>query len=432
MRPDRSSNPEIPLVVWIAGQSWDAVPGTDRPIVTAIGSSIRFLWVDPPVSPAREGLREILTGRALRPTLAQATETVTRLTPRALPALSKPVIRTTTRHLLRWQIRWALRQLGEHPEAVVATHLDGPLGNWGTGVTSVFYGTDDYVAGAGLMGLSIRRQVRQERRVLGTADKVVGVSVALIDRWTRLGAKPTLIPNGCWPVDASRKPAAVPLPELPKPVVGLVGQLSERIDLAVLEAIADAGYSLLIVGPVDPRFDTDGFRALTARPGVHYTGLVPPAEVENYLAVMHIGITPYRDSPFNRSSFPMKTLEYLAAGIPCVAADLPGAHWVQADLDREHPPDVTKKVLRLAASPAEFVEAIRGIAGEPASPAYDERHAKDEPDPAADIYTAFGARHSWQSRAEEFTRLLALRGDGQDKASHPAEFADHSSPADLR
>ena len=37
--------------------------------------------------------------------------------------------------------------------------------------------------------------------------------------------------------------------DLPPPVVGLVGQLSERIDLDILDGLVDAGFALLIVGP---------------------------------------------------------------------------------------------------------------------------------------------------------------------------------------
>ncbi|MBI4899196.1 MAG: hypothetical protein HY829_01825, partial [Actinobacteria bacterium] len=35
---------------------------------------------------------------------------------------------------------------------------------------------------------------------------------------------------------------------------------------------------------------------------------------------LSVGLTPYADSTFNRRSFPLKTLEYLAAGIPVVTS----------------------------------------------------------------------------------------------------------------
>ena len=35
------------------------------------------------------------------------------------------------------------------------------------------------------------------------------------------------------------------------------------------------------------------------------------------------GLTPYAQSAFNAARFPLKTLEYLAAGCPAVVSDLP-------------------------------------------------------------------------------------------------------------
>ena len=51
---------------------------------------------------------------------------------------------------------------------MVATYLDNLLGDWGPDVINVLYGTDDYVAGAALMGLSACH-LRRERRALHRA-----------------------------------------------------------------------------------------------------------------------------------------------------------------------------------------------------------------------------------------------------------------------
>ena len=55
-------------------------------------------------------------------------------------------------------------------------------------------------------------------------------------------------------------------------------------------------------------------------------------ELPSYLRVIDVGLTPYSQSDFNRASFPLKTLEYLAAGRPVVASDLPANRW----LDTSH------------------------------------------------------------------------------------------------
>ena len=398
-----------PLIVWLAGVSWDAIPGTDRHMAKAMTEYAQVLWVDPAVSPIRQRLRDSFTGRSFKPSLSMVSDAVSRLTPKALPGVSKPVIRAMTPALVQIQVRWALRQMNANAAAVVATQLEAPFARWGSGVVKVLYGTDDYVAGAELMGLSARRQLKQELRVLTQADLVAGVSAELVGRWSDLGATPQLLPNGCWPVGKTQACLPVELRHLRRPVVGLVGQLSDRIDLGILEAIATAGFSLLIVGPLDPRWDSTRFRTLISGPHVHFVGSVPASAVPDYLGAMDVGITPYRDIAFNRASFPLKTLEYLGAGLPVVSTALPAAEWLQADLALASDYDTSQRVLEIAATAEEFVDAISRILADQAHP----RDAACRDDPGktrGELCIALAARHSWPTRASALAEMIGLQG----------------------
>jgi teichuronic acid biosynthesis glycosyltransferase TuaH len=400
---------ESRYLVWLAGVSWDGIRGTDRHMATAMACHANVLWVDPPVSPVAAALRQSATHNSLRPEISVVTHQVTRLTPKAMPGWSRPGMRLTTAALVRLQTRWALRRLGIRPFAVVATYPGDFLGYWGGNVVNVFYGTDDYVAGAELMGLSARYQLRQEIRVIGRADVVAAVSPQLATRWAGFGINPIVIPNGCWPIRVDQRFAPRAL-DLPQPVVGLIGQLSDRIDLSVLEAIADAGFSLLIVGPLDPRWEQQRFRELVTRPQVHYTGPVPAEAVPAYLAAIDVGITPYRDTSFNRASFPLKTLEYLGAGVPVVSANIPAARWLRADLTRGEQAPWADRIMLLADGSADFVDAVRRIAVSDSLAApgggFPSVTAKD---PArASQCIAFAARHTWERRASSFASLIGL------------------------
>lgn len=377
-------------VVWFSGASWDGIRGTDRHLATALSAHVPVLWVDPPVSVATVASRRSGAPRTLRPRLTEAADGIARLTPVALPGLTRPGVRATTAPLQRSQVRKTLRRLGVTPAAVVATHLDDVLGYWGAGVTSVLYGTDDYVAGAELLGQPAARLRADERRALARADVVAAVTRPLADRWAALGARPAVLPNGCLLPAAGR--VAPALPELAGPVVGVVGQLSERIDLAVLEAVADTGLTLLLVGPRAERWEPARFAALVARSTVRYAGRVPAAAVPAHLASVDVGLTPYTDSDFNRSSFPLKTLEYLAAGMPVVTTALPAAEWLRADAAASGDPR-PDDLLALASGPAAVAAAVRRLAAAP-SP--------------AERCRAFAARHSWDRRAADFARLIRL------------------------
>jgi teichuronic acid biosynthesis glycosyltransferase TuaH len=395
-------------LIWLAGVPWDGIPGTDRHLATALARHTPIMWVDPPISPISSARSGHKTWQSLRPLLEVIEDRFVRLTPIALPGFTRRGVRSTTPMLTRAQVRWAVRRLGIRPFAVVATYLSGVLGYLGGDLVNVLYGTDDYVAGAELMGLSTAHQRRRERTELAHADLVVAVSPNLASRWARLGAKPVVIPNGCWQASSAAASCPVDIPALPRPVVGLVGQLSERIDLGALEAVAEAGLSLLIVGPVDSRWETDRFAKLTGHPQVHYAGAVPAETVPSYLASIDIGITPYRDSAFNRASFPLKTLEYLAAGRPVVSADLPAARWLRADVASSEHSAVADRIIVIARTGLEFPTAIRRLM------ALEQQTATCAPSEAGSSRTtaqwcaAFAARHTWQRRAEQFAAVIGL------------------------
>jgi teichuronic acid biosynthesis glycosyltransferase TuaH len=284
------------------------------------------------------------------------------------------------------------------------------------------------------MRLSADRLRTQERQVADRADVLAVVSPRLAEHWSAFGADPVLIPNGCYPSgtgDVGPAPAAA---DLPRPVVGLVGQLTERINLRLLDAVAGAGFSLLLVGPYDTRWEPQRFATLIARPNVRYAGRVPANEVPSYLAVMDVGLTPYADTPFNQASFPLKTLEYFSAGLPVVSTDLPGARWLRDDLARTDPAAVSQ-LMALASDESEFVTAVRRLATEPgamatAAPRRAGRSgaarakaggpkagraragsvkAADGNAARAASARAFAAHHTWERRAEVLAAAAGLR-----------------------
>ena len=92
---------------------------------------------------------------------------------------------------------------------------------------------------------------------------------------------------------------------------------------------------------------------------------------------------PYRDSPFNRGSFPLKTLEYLAAGRAVVATDLPAIRWLATEL------------VCIADGAAGFADQVDRLLAQPGTPDMLARRQ------------AFAARHSWAGRAAEIHEAIA-------------------------
>lgn len=291
--------------------------------------------------------------------------------------------------LLRQQASWAAR--GLRPMATIATSLDDVL-DTAPGSLRLLFGTDDYVAGAALMGQSRRAVTRDEARALNRADVVAAITPALARRWESIADREVhVIPNGVdvdhyAGVDAVRGTAADL--GLSPPVAGFIGHLNGRIDIALLEAIAAGGISLLLVGPRHASFAPGRFERLIADPRVRWVGSQPYGALPDYLHLMDVGITPYVNDTFNRASFPLKTLEYLAAGRPVVATPLPAT----LDLDTS--------LIHVAGDPASFVAACRQAARDSRQPRL--RALRRE----------FAAANSWQARSDD---ILALIATGRDR-----------------
>ena len=249
----------------------------------------------------------------------------------------------------------------------------------------VYWAQDDFVGGADLLGLNAKLIDTRERRVAATADLIIAANPVVADTWRDRGCFPVIIPFGA-DVSAYRDVEQAPVPpdvDLPPPIAGVVGQINERTDLRLLEAIAGRGRSLLLVGPVDPRFEPQRFDALRQRENVRWVGRKPFEALPGYLRLIDVGVVPYGDSPFNRGSFPLKILEYLAAGRGVVATDLPAIRWLATDL------------ISVATTPELFADEVDRLLNEPRTRALMAGRQ------------AFAAQHSWARRAAAIRAAIA-------------------------
>ena len=377
--------PRRGMALIVAGTPWDGIPMSERHVARHLADRLPVLWVDPPIS-MLTGLHDRKAlARWMRPRLRRLDNGLVALSPTTVPGMTRPVLRD----IARWQTRRAIRRAVRRSRTTVrATIVASPEGQLRAVPTdrAVLYATDDWPAGAGLMGLDGRHLVEALDRQLAEADVVVVVSDEMRRDWSNRHDLIEVVPNGCDTGHFSRTDDTAPPSDvtLSAPVAGFVGHLSERIDLALLEAVARRGIGLLLVGPRQPTFQMARMRALLDRPNVQWVGPKQFAELPAYLRCVEVGLTPYTDSAFNRASYPLKTLEYLAAGRRVVASDLPTTRSLDASL------------VAIAEDPEGFADAVEAALATPRT--VEETEARRR----------YARRHDWSRRADDIARLAGL------------------------
>ena len=366
-------------IVYMSGTRWDSLSGTDKMLATSLAKTHHILWVDHPVPlTSYEDVRRHLV-RSLRGVGEDVATNISRLRIPALPGVSKPMVRRSTDVLVRRCVGAALDRSARRIAGIVNSSPIMLFPSRRPEGTRLLHVTDDWLAGTNLMGFTSSHLIRVLEENIRSADAISAVSEELAAKISRFSGRPVeVLPNGC-------TPATTPSGSSRSPVVALVGQLNNRLDLDALESVAATEVPLLIIGP---RADGDPvvrsrLDALLSRPNVDWRGLVAQEDVALLLQSVSVGITPYADTEFNRSSFPLKTLEYLAAGLRVVATDLPSTRWIDSP------------AIAAARTPTEFSQLVLKALREPMT-----RELRKDMDATA-------RQHSWDSRGAKIRGLLS-------------------------
>lgn len=392
-RPATTASPAVgrndAVLVYLAGAPWDAVTGTDRHLAVELAAHGPVLWVDPPVSWWSRRRRGQTT-----PPVSTVGQGIVRVHTVVLPGVSRPVLRDVAQVQVLAHARRVLSRSAHRVAAVVASSPEAALRGWRGVAPTIYYATDDFVAGARILGTSVRHASRARTSNLRSADLTVAVTEELAAILRRSGHPAGVLANGCHPALFADVDRLVPATTtLASPVAGVVGQLNDRLDIGLLEAVARSGTSVLLVGP---RYEEqpqtiarlDGLIELD---NVEWVGRQPFEDLPSWMAAIDVGLTPYLDTPFNRASAPLKTLEYLAAGLPVVSTDLPAAR----ALDTAH--------VRLARTSHGFVDEVNEALRESGTPAA--RAERRE----------IARGQSWAARAEQLESMIAMLSEESDR-----------------
>lgn len=192
--------------------------------------------------------------------------------------------------------------------------------DWAGSVT--YFGRDDWLSSPARRALWPAYE-RAYRRIAESGMGVTAVSQEIIDRIAPTGPW-AVVPNGVDPAEWLGAPVAAPswFARLPGPRAVYVGTIDSRVDVeGVLHLAAlRPELSIVLLGPHPVR---EFAEKLDAAPNITIHGPVGRKAVVSVLRNAHLGLLAHRRTELTQAMSPLKVYEYLAAGLPVLATDLP-------------------------------------------------------------------------------------------------------------
>lgn len=200
---------------------------------------------------------------------------------------------------------------------------------------------------------------------------------------------------------------------LPQPRLGYCGVIDERIDTALIGAMADAHpeWQIVMVGPV-VKIPHD---SLPQRPNIHWLGQRGYDDLPLFMAGWDVCLLPFALNESTQFISPTKTLEYMAAGKPSVSTRIRDVA------------DPYGHVVEIADSAPEFIAACEMLLAEPTA---------QQAVRAREMQTIL-AGTSWDKTADAILALIeALPQHAGAKAANsgfgPGAYTDAVSPPPAR
>jgi GT2 family glycosyltransferase/SAM-dependent methyltransferase/glycosyltransferase involved in cell wall biosynthesis len=224
-----------------------------------------------------------------------------------------------------------------------------------------------------------------EKTLLNDAEITITTSAWLDDLIAPHAKNRTLIRNACEYQHFAKTPETIYRDPQGRRIIGYFGAIADWFDVDLVEAVAKQhpDCSVLLIGA-----DTVNASAqLKKLPNVTFLGEMPYHQLPQYLHGFDVCLLPFQVIPLTLATNPVKIYEYLAAGKPVVAVDLPE----MAQFDG---------LVYTAADKQAFLAAVAKVLSQP------------EPATLVQQRKAFAELQTWQHRAEAL--MQAAESSEQD------------------
>lgn len=198
--------------------------------------------------------------------------------------------------------------------------------------------------------------------------------------------------------------------DIPRPRLGYSGVIDERINLALIDAIATARpeWNIVMVGPV---VNVDAGQ-LPRRDNIHWLGAQSYDDLPRFIAGWDVCLLPYALGDATKALSPAKTLEYMACGRPAVSTSI------------RDTVEAWGHLVRVADTPEGFIADIEMLMA---------RTPQEQADHARQLAEAV-AQASWDRAAQSMAELIEQADDLADCSAafvKPQPAASEKEPVPL-
>jgi glycosyltransferase involved in cell wall biosynthesis len=249
------------------------------------------------------------------------------LAPFIIPIYGSRLFRRINDVILGWQIR---RAMPPKAKPILWTFLPAHVGLAGklNEKLVIYHCVDEHSANP---NVPTGQVIENEQRLLKLADIVFTTARTLYASKRALNPNTFYLPNVAdveYFAQARQKELRPP-PELDRvshPIAGFIGNITAyKLDFDLLEAAAEQNslWAFVFIGPVGRGDPSTNIAKLAAHKNIIFLGPRPYGELASYVKSFDACLIPFRLSDSTRGTLPMKFFEYLAAGKPVIATDLP-------------------------------------------------------------------------------------------------------------
>lgn len=320
-------------IICFASDPWDSMWRNRHQIMSRLSRTNKVLYIEPKTYTILGLLKKLLIRRSLQnERLRHITNGLWVFQYPFWGVNSRlPVIRQLGCRLRISAIHHATRKLQmKDPILWVVDPRFGYMIKYFKKILVCYHVVDNYTA-APYHSEKIREDLKKaEKFILPIADLVIVTSPFLLEEKSKYNNNVHLVKNA---VDYEQFAALqsfnnMPkdMEHIPKPIIGYIGAVNEKLDYELLDTIARKRplWSFVFIGDYFSNPSLPGYYKFVHQhpPNVFLMGRRDVKEVPHYMHACDVCIMPYRCDDYTKAIDSLKLYEYFACGKPVVATDI--------------------------------------------------------------------------------------------------------------